>query len=209
MIKPMKSEILHELKEHIPFTLSATLISMAIMAFLLLKENLLQYAVSSFEIFHPAHLFFSSIVSTAIFYNYRKKIIPSLISGVLISVVIGSVSDVIFPYIGALIFNLPISFHLPAIESPLLIFGVSILGAATGVIVKKTKFPHFIHVLISIFASLLYIFAYSTNFSIISLFLIFLITSISVIVPCCMSDIVFPLLLNNKLKKKEEREQKT
>ncbi len=197
-----KSNILHELKEHIPFTIAATLASITLMSFLLIKENMIQYAVSAFEIFHPAHIFFSSIVSAAIFYNYKKKIFPSIISGVLIAVVIGSVSDVIFPYFGSLLFNIPISFHLPALDTPLLIFGVAVLGSTAGVVIRRTKFPHFIHVLLSLFASLLYIFSYSTNFSLITLFFIFIITTISVVIPCCLSDIVFPLLLNNKLRKK-------
>ncbi|MDD5700126.1 MAG: hypothetical protein PHH00_02955 [Candidatus Nanoarchaeia archaeon] len=200
----MKSNILKELKEHIPFTIAATLVSVAIMSFLLIRENLIQYAISSFEIFHPAHILFSSLVSAAIFYNYKKKIFLSAISGVLIAVVIGSVSDVIFPYLGGLLFNIPISFHLPALESPALIFGVAILGSTAGIIIRKTKFPHFIHVLLSVFASLLYIFSYSTNFSLITLFFIFVITSISVVVPCCLGDIVFPLLLHNKLRKREK-----
>jgi len=195
----MKSEILHELREHIPFSIAATLVSSLIMFFLLIKENLIQYAVASFWIFHPLHILFASIVSAAMFYNYRKKIFLSVFIGVLISVVIGSVSDVIFPYIGALLFGLPISFHLPAIESPLLIFGVGIFGSVLGIIIRKTKIPHFIHVLISIFASLLYVFAYSTNFSFITLLFIFLITSISVVVHCCVGDIALPLFFHNKL----------
>jgi hypothetical protein len=200
----MKHEILHELREHIPFSIAATLISCLIMFFLLIKENLIQYAVASFWVFHPLHIVFASIVSAAMFYNYRKNLFLSLFIGVLISVVIGSISDVIFPYIGALLFGLPISFHLPAIESPLLIFGVGLLGSVIGIIIRKTKVPHFIHVFISIFASLLYVFAYSTNFSIITLIFIFFITSVSVIAHCCLGDIIFPLVLYHKLKKKEK-----
>jgi hypothetical protein len=170
------------------------------MAFLLIKENFISHAISLFYVFHPAHIFFSSIVSAAIFYKYKNKIFLALISSIIISVLIGSISDVIFPYFGSLLFRIPISFHLPAIESPLLIFGVALLGSVTGIIAKKTKFPHFFHVLISVFASLLYIFAYSTNFSFLTIFLIFIITSISVIIPCCLSDIVLPILFGGKKK---------
>ncbi len=197
----MKSEILHELKEHMPFSVAATLVSSLIMFFLLIKENLIQYAVASFWVFHPLHILFASIVSAAMFYNYRKKIFLSLFIGILISVAIGSLSDVIFPYIGALLFGLPISFHLPAIESPLLILGVGIFGSAIGIIIRKTKIPHFIHVLISIFASLLYVFAYSTNFSFVTLVFIFLITSISVVAHCCLGDIALPLFFHNKFRR--------
>jgi hypothetical protein len=172
------------------------------MSFLLLKQNLILYAVSLFYIAHPLHLLFSSIVSSAIFYNHTKKIFPAIIVSIFVSLFIGTLSDSILPYLGSLLFEIPISFHLPAIESPILIFGASIVGASFGIAIRKTKLPHFLHVFISVFASLLYIFAYSTNFSTLTIFLIFIITSVSVIVPCCLSDIVFPMIFQRRLKSK-------
>ena len=198
----LKFEILEELKEHIPFTFAATLFSVILISFLLLKENFISYTVSMFYIFHPLHILFSSIVSSAIFYNHTKKIFPAIIVSILVSLFIGTLSDSILPYLGSLLFEIPISFHLPALESPILIFGASLVGASFGIAIRKTKFPHFLHVFISVFASLLYIFAYSTNCSMLTLFLIFIITSISVIVPCCLSDIVFPIIFQRRLKSK-------
>ena len=199
----LKFEILEELKEHIPFTLAATLFSVILMSFLLLKQNFILYAVSMFYIAHPLHILFSSIVSSAIFYNHTKKIFPAIIVSIFVSLFIGTLSDSVLPYLGSLLFEIPISFHLPAIENPILIFGASIVGASFGIAIRKTKLPHFLHVFISVFASLLYIFAYSTNFSTLTIFLIFIITSISVIVPCCLSDIVFPMIFQNRLRSKK------
>lgn len=193
-------EIHHELEEHIPFTAVASLTAVIIMAILLAKTNLINYAVSGFWIFHPAHVFFSAIVSAAIFYKYRNKFFLALISAVIISVLIGSFSDIIFPYLGSLLFKIPIEFELPALESPLLIFSVAILGSSIGIMTKFTKFPHFLHVLISLFASLLYIFAYSSSFSLVTYIAISIITTISVVIPCCLSDIVFPIIFQNKTK---------
>jgi hypothetical protein len=201
----MKKIIISELKEHIPFTAGATAIALIITVFLLIKENLISHAVSLFYIFHPLHILFSSVVSAAIFYKYKNKMVFSIIIGAGISILIGSLSDIILPYIGVSLFNIPISFNLPAIENPLLILGIAILGSAVGIVIKKTKFPHFVHVLISVFASLLYIFAYSTNFSLIMIVLIFIITSISVVIPCCLSDIVFPLILEKEITKKNKK----
>ena len=198
----MIKEIITELKEHVPFTAAATAVAVILTVFLLIKQNLVVHAISLFYIFHPLHIFFSAIVSTAIFYKYRKNVFLALGTGVIISVLIGSISDVILPYIGISLFNIPISFNLPALESPLLILGIAIFGSITGVIARKTKFPHFIHVLVSVFASLLYIFAYSTNFSLLIIFLIFVITVISVVIPCCLSDIVLPVLFEEKMKKR-------
>jgi len=199
----MRSKIFHELKEHIPFTALASLIAVIIMAFLLMKTNLISYVTSAFWVFHPAHVFFSAIVSAAIFYKYRSKFWLALILSMLIAVIIGSLSDVIFPYIGSLLFKIPISFELPALEFPIIIFGVAFLGSLLGIASKFTKFPHFLHVLISLLASLLYIFAYSTSLGLATYIAIFIITTISVVIPCCLSDIVFPIIFSGKNKKEE------
>jgi len=200
----MKNEIITELKEHVPFTAGATAVAIIITSFLLLKENLIAHAVSLFYIFHPLHILFSSIVSAAIFYKYKNNAFLALGAGIVLSVLVGSISDVIFPYIGSLAFNIPTSFHLPAIENAYFIFSVAIFGSLIGIFTKRTKFPHFLHVLISVFASLLYIFAYSIEFSLLDLFLIFIITSISVVIPCCLSDIVLPIALEKKTHKKRK-----
>jgi hypothetical protein len=195
-------EILHELREHIPFTFAATLISVGLI-FLVLKLNLITSFVPLFYTFHPLHILFSSIVSSAMFYNYNKKVLPSILIGVIISVAIGSISDVFFPYLGTSLFGIPTSFHLPALEMPIIIWGIGLIGSVLGVVIKKTKFPHFFHVFISVFASLFYIFAYSADFSLLNLLLILIITSISVVVPCCLGDIVLPLLFKGKNKEKK------
>jgi len=139
------------------------------------------------------------MVSTAMFYNYKKKIISSILAGGLISLVVGSLSDIIFPYLGVSLLGVSISFHLPEIEIPLLMYPVVLLGSIVGIIFKKTKFPHFVHVFISVFASLFYIFAYSSNWNLSNLFFIILITIFSVVVPCCLGDIVFPLIIKDNL----------
>jgi len=202
-MKNLLKQIIHELKEHIPFTSTAAFVSI-VLTLIVLELNLIKSTTSIFYIFHPIHVFFSAIVSAALLYKYKKNIILSLFAGIFISVAIGSISDAIFPFLGSSLIGIPISFHLPAIENPLIILGAGLLGSITGIISKKTKFPHFIHVFVSAFASLLYIFAYSSDFTITRLFSILIITIIAVIVPCCLGDIVFPLLLNKSSKEKSE-----
>ena len=99
---------------------------------------------------------------------------------------------------GGMAFNIPMQFHLPLIETPLLILSVAILGSILGMSFKITKFPHFIHIFVSVFASLFYILAFGSNSGIIYLIEVFLIVFISVIIPCCLSDIILPLLFTGK-----------
>jgi len=199
-------EIIHELEEHLPFTIAATVISMAFII-VSMRENWIKSMIPIFYLFHPAHIVLSALVSSAIFYNYKKKIFPSILVGVFISIIIGSISDVFFPYLGSLLFGVPISFHLPALEKPLIIFVAGLIGAVSGVVIKKTKLPHFLHVFISVFASLFYIFSYSRAFSFLNLVFILIITSISVVIPCCLGDFILPLLIKENLKIKKKSKQ--
>jgi hypothetical protein len=201
-------EIIHELEEHLPFTITATLISMAFII-ISLRENWIKSMIPMFYLFHPAHIIFSALVSSAIFYNYKKKVVPSILTGIGISLVICSLSDVFFPYIGSALFGVPISFHLPVLEKPLIILVAGLIGAVSGVVIKKTKLPHFLHVFISVFASLFYIFSYSNAFSFLNLIFILIITSISVVIPCCLGDIILPLIIQKrwKIKKKNNSQR--
>lgn len=196
----MKRKIFNELREHIPFTAVASLaaIVLVIIGFLLNKEVVLSYSGNLFEIFHSLHLFFAAIVSSAIFYKYKKKMFLAIVVGLLISLIIGTLSDVIFPYLGGIVFGLSTSFHFAVLENPMLILGAALLGALVGVFGSKTKIPHFMHVFLSVLASLVYLLAFSISVSFLSLLFVFLIIFVSVIVPCCLSDIIFPIVVAGK-----------
>lgn len=186
--------ILHELEEHIPFTGSAALIAVLIVAIIFyINQNVLLEMSKSFETFHGLHIFASAIVSTGIFYKYKKKIFSAIFVGVVSSILIGSLSDVILPYFGSLILGLKPEFYLPIAEDFLPIFSAGLLGCFLGIITGLTKFPHFLHIFLSTVASLFYIIQYST-FTLVSFIGIFFVLFIAVIVPCCTSDIVLPIL---------------
>ncbi|MFZ5954881.1 MAG: hypothetical protein ACOYT4_00485 [Nanoarchaeota archaeon] len=190
-----ESNILIELKEHIPFTALATFIAIVITGiFYFSNKESISIITSLFYIFHPMHIFFSSLVTTAIFYKYKKNFFPAVIVGILGSIIIGSLSDIILPYLGGTLLGFNTAFHLEAIEEPILIFGVSFIGCLTGIFIKTTKFPHSIHVFLSVFATLFYVLAFSINLNFSSIIVLFCIVFIAVLLPCCFSDIVFPLL---------------
>ena len=105
--------LLKELKEHIPFTTLATII--AILVVVLFK---FQNTITAFEILHPLHVIASAIVTSAIYFKYKQNIPIALLIGFTGSILIGSISDIIFPFLGALMFNFQPHFHLPLIEQP-------------------------------------------------------------------------------------------
>ena len=184
-------EIIRELKNHSPLTALATLIAVVATIFILKTSWNLEVF---FESTHALHIVVSAIVTAGIFHKYEPKFFKAIFVGIVGAIFIGSISDVLVPYLGALIFMIPIEFHLPIIENPLLILGAALVGSFLGVTTHYTKFPHFTHVFLSVFASLFYLLIFSQAFGFFQFSGAFLIVFISVIIPCCLSDVIFPFL---------------
>lgn len=190
-------QLIHELKHHAPFTLSATII--AILIVLIIKFLFLSnFEENAFEIIHPLHVIASAMVSSAIFYKYKKNFFESILIGVSSAIIVGSISDVVFPYLGGLIFGLKVIFHLPILEEPIIIISAALFGSIMGISFKITRMPHLVHVGLSVFASLFYLMAFSNTFSLVYFLVAIIIVSIAVIIPCCASDILFPFFFLKK-----------
>ncbi len=200
-------KILKELKEHAPFTFFATIVAIlliVIIRFYFSKD----IPESLFNIAHPAHVFVSALVSAAVFYKYKKNILLALLAGVLISLVIGTISDVLIPWLGGTLFNLETLLHIPLFEETFLIVSTSIIGSIIGIILKITKEPHFIHVFLSVFASLFYLTSFSQSPTYLEFLLMTIIVFVAVLIPCCFSDIVFPIMLSKKSKEGKKKKVK-
>ena len=196
-------EILHELKHHLPFTIFATIGAIILV---ILLQYLFQKQISEnlFEIFHPLHVMASSVVTAGIFYKYKPKLISALLIGITGSIIIGSLSDIILPWLGGSLLGLGTSFHLLLIEKPVLILSLALIGSSIGISTKITEMPHFIHVFLSVLASLFYLLAFSQIFNTLYFIASFFIVLIAVIIPCCISDILFPFFfIGEKIKRCE------
>lgn len=190
-------ELFHELKHHVPFTALATLIAILLTLILIygIKKDLSE---DLFEVLHPIHVIASAIVTSGIFYKYKPKFLPAFLVGISGAIIFGSLSDVIFPYLGGNIFNLDTNFHLPIIEETFIILLAAGIGGIVGILTKITKIPHFLHVFVSVFASLFYLIAFSPTINLMFFVISFAIVFIAVIIPCCLSDIVFPFFFLGK-----------
>ncbi len=161
-----------------------------------------------FYILHPMHIVLSAITTVALYklHKPKSKFLIAIVIGYIGSIGIATLSDSIIPYIGELLLDLPNrGIHLGFIEKPFLTNSAAFLGIVIGFLKPKTKFPHSGHVLISTWASLFHIImAIGQTISFILIIGVFLFLFLAVWIPCCTSDIVFPLLfVPTKNKKKE------
>ncbi|MFA5484861.1 MAG: hypothetical protein WC260_01245 [Candidatus Pacearchaeota archaeon] len=191
------NKIINELKEHAPFTAVATILAL-IATFILSQFISYNSSENIFDSLHLAHILFSAFATTTVFYHNKKSIKSAILIGITGSIIIGSLSDVFLPTLGTLIFGIKTHLHFPLIEKPILVLLSSLIGANLGILVKKTKLPHTFHVFISIFASLFYLISFSNINTLIDYLISIIIVFFSVLIPCCLSDIVYPNLFIKK-----------
>jgi len=184
-------QVFYELKQHAPFTALATAVAILI-AFVVLYFFEKTISEEGFHLFHFLHVIASATVTAGIFYKYKPRIVPALLIGILGAIIIGSISDVVFPYFGWVSLNIDIHFHLPLIEKTVLVLLSALVGSLAGILIRTTKCPHFIHVFFSVFASLFYLLSFTLVFSPSYFIAAFFVVFAAVIIPCCLSDIVFP-----------------
>jgi len=160
-----------------------------------------------FYVFHPGHVLLSAIVIASMFQLHagRGRLITVILIGFLGSIVIGTLSDSLIPFVGEVVLGMPIhahehgSFaeeaHIGFIEGWYVVIPAAIVGVAIALIKPKTKFPHAGHVLLSTWASSFHmLMAMGGQISVFKAVGSFGFLFLAVLVPCCFSDIVFPLL---------------
>ena len=191
--------IASELKEHVPFTVFGAITGIVIMVIIVLANVSSGVSQTIFYTLHPLHVVFSALATTAMYRKYgSRRVWAVLLVGYFGSIGIATLSDAVLPYLGGTLLNLEIEFELPFIEEWWLINPAALIGIAIGYLRPTTKFPHYGHVLLSTWASLFYFTAFSAAQWIPLLPFIFLFLFLAVWLPCCISDIVFPLLVTGK-----------
>ncbi len=201
----MLGRIASELKHHAPFTALGAgtgIIFIVIIVSLNVLSHVSQVSQTVFYILHPAHVVLSAMVTTAIYKKHGNgKIWAIILVGYLGSIGIATISDSLIPYAGETLLGLPNrEIHIGFIEEWWKVNPAAFLGIALGYWRPITKFPHFGHVLISTWASLFHIImALGETVNWITLLAIFFFLFLGVWIPCCLSDIVFPLLFTGEV----------
>ena len=205
--------VLRELKKHAPFTIFGAVTGIIIIVLFRNVSSDLSYNL--FYLFHPIHVVLSALVTASIYKLQTCERIGGkcvkgqcnlwrlLLIGYAGSIGIATISDSIIPYIGEVILQMPNrGIHIGFIEKWWLVNPLAVVGVGIAVLRPATKFPHAGHVLLSTWASLFHIFiAMDGNLSLLFYGVIFIFLFIAVWIPCCISDIVFPLLFVKEQKR--------
>ena len=113
---------------------------------------------------------------------------------------IATLSDCLIPYVAESLLDLPNrGIHLGFIEKWWLVNPLAAVGILLGYLWPHTRLTHAGHVLLSTWASLFHMtMAMGDGFGILEYAALTVFLFLAVWVPCCTSDIVFPLLFVKK-----------
>lgn len=190
--------IMHELRAHAPFTAAGALSGIVLMLIVALVSAPTHITNKAFYICHPVHVMLSAIVTAAMFWRYRRNLVMAVVLGYVGSIVLGTLSDVLLPHMGGWLMGLEMDHveqHIGFIEEWWLVNPAALLGVAIGILRSRTKVPHSGHVLVSTWASLFYLMTHGHVVNWLPVLPVaFVVLFFAVWLPCCVSDIVFPLV---------------
>ncbi|RKY08658.1 MAG: hypothetical protein DRP66_04055 [Planctomycetota bacterium] len=226
------------MKGHAPFTTVGALLGLGFMLFF--KDVSKPTAGAMFNIFHPAHVLLSAMVTASLFRLHAKgrNFLLVLIVGYVGAVGVATLSDSVIPFLGESVLGVAIpthadmhphaesetlhddpeheghdadtgkgndsddahderrhKIHIGFIEDWYIVNPAAVLGVIIACIIPRTKFPHAAHVLISTWASSSHILMNMETAITLTIGLgMFVVLFLAVWLPCCISDIIFPLL---------------
>lgn len=186
--------ITQELIRHAPFTAFGAITGIVIVLFAVhLPHNA---AETIFYTLHPMHVVLSALVTAGMYRLHKGKGVSVILIGYIGAIGIATISDSLVPYAGEVLLQLPNpGLHIGFIEKWWLVNPLAFLGIAIAYWRPATRFPHAGHVLLSTWASAFHIImALGTTVNWIILFFIGVFLFLAVWLPCCLSDIIFPLL---------------
>jgi len=198
--------ILQQLEHHAPFTCIGAASGILAMFFMRNIEH--DAAEQFFYWLHPAHVVVSALATAAMYKAFKDDsdgnkagILALLFIGYLGSVGIATLSDSLIPYLGESMLKMPHAHaHIGFIEMWWLVNPAAILGILLAYFRPSTKFSHTGHVFLSTWASLFHILmAMGADINIFTYAMVFIFLFIAVWLPCCFSDIIFPLLFLGKV----------
>jgi hypothetical protein len=164
--------------------------------------------LSLFHFAHPTHVLFSAAATTTMFLVWQGgRMLTAALLGLIGSLGICSISDILIPWVGGALLGTSPHLHLCIVEHPLYEVPAAMIGVVAGTLVSRrawrsTLFSHSGHVLISTLATVFYLLpsvadAYGGGYAMLAPGLAVAVLAtvvLAVMLPCCISDVVFPLL---------------
>jgi hypothetical protein len=200
-----------EIMCHLPYAIFSVAFGLAILSFLAYSSCITAAHNSAvclgshilFHSFHFMHIVFAATGTVITFLRFSTNTFKAFCIGALSTMFFCTMSDAVLPYIGGLILGVNMHFHLCFLTELSNVVPFLIVGLCNGYLMSRhgssrqstySIFSHFIHILISSFASIFYLVSNGFTEWYLSIGPVFAFLVFAVVVPCTMSDVVVPMM---------------
>ncbi len=198
-------QMARELKKHAPLTAAGAATGILVMLAIVYSGASKGVSEGLFYTLHPLHVVLSAFATTAMYRLHgRGRLWVAVLVGYTGAIGMATLSDAVMPFLGGSLLGVSMNFHAPFVDTdPMPVIGVAkcivvnsaaVAGIAIGILRPVTRLPHMGHVLLSTWASMFGFTAFgAANWLPLAPF-VFVFLFLAVWLPCCVSDIVYPLL---------------
>jgi hypothetical protein len=214
--------LLSELIHHLPYAIFSVAFGLAILSFLVYMSFLgksdpgmvCRGSNALFHSFHFMHIVFAATGTMITFFRFSKNIVKGFLVGCFAASFFCTISDVVFPYLAGNLMGVHMHFHVCFFTELHNILPFLIVGLLNGFIMSRhhasrqglfSIFSHFIHILVSSFASMFYLVSHGCTDWYLNIGVVFLFLVIAVVVPCTLSDVVVPMAFARTDKKHDAK----
>lgn len=200
-MRPPLRSVAAELRAHVPFTALGAATGVVVMVVMVNAGVPRSVSKKLFEIFHPLHVLLSALVTAGMYRRHSPgKLWATVLIGYVGAVGIATLSDCLIPYLGEWLLDMPNpGLHIGFIDHWWLVNPLALAGIGLAYLRPTTKIPHAGHTLLSTWASLFHIImAMGDALTALTVVLVGVFLFLAVWLPCCTSDIVFPLLFTRE-----------
>jgi hypothetical protein len=199
-----------ELICHLPYAIFSVAFGLIVASFLTYMSEIIEVDTNKlqccndvlFHSFHFMHIVFAATGTLITFLRFSHRYILGTIVAIGSTFFFCTLSDVVLPYFIGTALGIPMHFHVCMVSELRNVLPFLLVGLLNGHIMSLhhssrqgvfSIFSHFIHILISSFASLFYLMAEGFTQWYEHMGPIFLFLVVAVVVPCTLSDLVVPM----------------
>ena len=200
-MRPPLRSVAAELRAHVPFTALGAATGVVVLVVMVNAGVPRSVSQTLFDVFHPLHVLLSALVTAGMYRLHSPgKLWATVLVGYVGAVGIATLSDCLIPYLGEWLLDMPNrGVHVGFIDHWWLVNPLALAGIALAYLRPTTKIPHAGHTLLSTWASLFHIImAMGADLGALTIVLAGVFLFLAVWLPCCTSDIVFPLLFTRE-----------
>ena len=197
-----------ELLCHLPYAIFSVALGLTVLSFLsfislgMQPEQARSGANMLFHAFHFMHIVFAVTGALITFLRFSKN----TLMGLFVAGVVGSafciLSDAVMPYVAGRMLGVAMEFHICFVSELHNVLPFLVVGLINGLALSRHDHErqglysitsHFVHILVSSFASMFYLVGHGYGNWQSEMGLVFLFLIIAVLIPCTLADIVIPM----------------